>query len=411
MTRTVRVRAVGMAMVLALVSAACGDDDSAGGTTASTGGAQSSETTVASADPASGEPIRIGVVIPFSGPFAAFGPNIEAGLRLQLEQHGSEVAGRPIELIVEDEASEPAEAVTRVRKLIEEDDVSAVVCCVNGAAVLAVAPILEQAGIPLLNPLPTTTGLEEFDNAFVLGPHMAQLSEPFGTYAAEELGHQTAVLVASDFVVGRTAMEGFRNGFEAAGGEIVEELYPPLGTQDYGPFVTQIDDADMTFVFFAGADAVRFVQQYSEFGVKDRIPLYGVGTLISELVLGAEGPAATGVSGFFHYTSALETPGNEAFLAALDEDGGDIGANHGSAGGWMSADVIVRALEEIDGNAEDADALIAAIEGLEFDGVWGPLRFDPETHYAVVDGYLYDAVDEGGSIGHEILDTIPGLEP
>ena len=118
-----------------------------------------------------------------------------------------------------------------------------------------------------------------------------------------------------------------------------------------------------------------------------------------------------GVSGFFHYTSALDTPGNQAFLAALDENGGDIGANHASAGGWMTADVIVRALEEIDGNAEDADALIAAIEGVEFDGVWGPFRFDPETHYAVVDGYLYEAVDEGGSLGHEILATIPELEP
>jgi branched-chain amino acid transport system substrate-binding protein len=361
----------------------------------------------ASEQDSSDKPLKIGVLLPYTGPFGLYGKPMEAALRARLAEDDNEVDGRKVELVFEDEATDPATAVSKANKLVDQDQVSVIVCCATGAATLAVGPILAERKIPQLGPIPNPDGLSEFKTAAVAAPTAGHDAGKLGTYAATSLGYQTAVIVASDFAYGHEVADNFKAEFEAAGGKVVTDVYAPLGTTDFASYLSQLPDADVTFAGFAGADAVKFVQQYDQFGIKDKMPLIGHGPLVTELVLNAIGPAAVGVGAGFYYSSTLDNAENAHFIDTMKGIDAKFVPSHFTAGAWASGSVLIDAIKRAGDDADNGEDLAAAIRETKIDAPWGPLEFDPETGYAIAPTYYYTVVDDGGALKHEVVGEMP----
>ncbi len=385
--RLARPAAAASALVaLGLLASACGDSEQA----ASSGEA--------------GETVKIGVLLPYTGPFGLYGEPMEAALRQRVQEAGGAAGDRRVELVFEDEATDPKVAVSKVTKLLDQDEVSAVVCCATGAATLAVGPILAERKVPQLGPIPNPSGLSKYETAAVAAPTAAHDAEALGRYAASKLGYKTAAIVARDFAYGQEVAESFTKGFASQGGSVTTTTFAPLGTQDFGSYLTKVGRPDVVFGGFAGADAVGFVKQYRKFGVK--APLIGHGPLVTELVLNAIGPDGVGVGAGFYYSSQLENPENQAFIEAMKANPKFV-PSHFTAGAWATGSVLLDAIERAGADATDGEALASAIRATDIAAPWGELRFDPKTGYAIAPTYFYEVTDDGGALQHHIDGEIP----
>jgi branched-chain amino acid transport system substrate-binding protein len=350
--------------------------------------------------------VKIGVLLPYTGAFGLYGKPMEAALRARLAAANGQVDGHKVELVFEDEATDAGTAVTKASKLIDQEGVSAIVCCATGAATLAVGPILAERGIPQLGPIPNPSGLDKYSTAAVAAPTAGHDATELGKYAATTLGYKRAVVAASDFSYGHEVAAGFSQGFTDAGGTIVKSVYAPLGTTDFGSYLTQLGDADVAFAGFAGADAIGFVKQYQQFGLKAKMPLIGHGPLVTELLLKAEGPASVGVGAGFYYSSSLDNAENTAFKAALKQVSPDLVPSHFTAGAWASMGVLLDAIHRMNGKVSDGKKFAAAIRQTHIDTPWGPLAFDQKTGYAIAPTYYYVVVSDAQGVHHKILGEI-----
>lgn len=348
--------------------------------------------------------IKIGVVLPYTGPFGLYGAPMEAAFRARFAQVKNKVAGHPIQLVFEDEATDVNTAVVKVTKLITEDHVNAVVCCVTGGATLAVGPILAARKIPQLGPIPNPTGLDKYKTAVLVAPTAGHDAEMLGKYAAAKLKYRHAVVLASDFSYGHEVAEGFTKGFTGAGGDVSKQVFAPLGTQDFGSYLTQVGSPDVVFGGFAGADAIGFVKQYRRFGLKPT--LIGHGPLVTELVLKAIGPSAVGIGAGFYYSSRLPFAANKAFVTTMTEAVPGFVPSHFTAGSWTTAAVLIDSIQRLRGNVSNGATFAATIRKTRIQAPWGPLRFDLKTGYVIAPTYFYTVVDNGGQLQHQILATI-----
>jgi branched-chain amino acid transport system substrate-binding protein len=351
-----------------------------------------------------GKEVTVGLVAPSSGVYGLYGPTLGGMMK---GVFGAAGAPSGITFLTEDDAGDPQTALTKVRKLVREDGADIIVCCVNGAATLAVAPYLQSLGIPLVAPIPGPGGLGKYSTAYSVGFYPEQITKPFGEYAAKELHYKKAVILSSDFVQGHDVADGFKAGFTAAGGKIVKEIYPPLDTSDYGPFLSQISDADVVFGFFAGADAVRLVKQYAAAGLKDKAQLIGLGPIVSRVVLDQIGDAAVGVEGVFHYAeSGTATPADQAFAAAASAVAPPaVTPNFVQANAWTTAHVIEQAITD---SRKSGDSFVTALAGTKVDAPWGPFSFNAATHYPVLKGLLYQVVQGPKRLDTKVLGTFAG---
>ncbi|MGH6885476.1 MAG: ABC transporter substrate-binding protein, partial [Geminicoccales bacterium] len=231
----------------------------------------------------------------------------------------------------------------------------------------------------------------------------AQINRPMGQWLYDQ-GIRKVYAMAPDYAAGHQMIEAFRTGFEAAGGEIVGEVFTPFGqTQDFGPYLTSARAAnpDAIYVFYAGGEAVNFVKQYDSFGIKDDIPLYGSGFLTSQLYLDAEGPAAVGVVTSLHYVPTLDTPENQAFVEAFTEDTGRTPSEY-AVQGYDAGRVLVEAVKA---GATDRASITDALKKVQYTGPRGPLEIDPATNNIVQNIYIYEIVEEGGTLTQRLVGT------
>ncbi|MBI3824743.1 MAG: ABC transporter substrate-binding protein [Candidatus Rokubacteria bacterium] len=358
-------------------------------------------------------PIRIGVMYPFTGPFAFLGEMQLLGMRLAFEQRGNRVAGREIQLIVADDEGKPETGVTKIRKLIEQDHVAVLTGIVSSSVAYAVRSIVHEAKTPLVITMANAGGLTRDQRS----PYIFRTFQPGGTgsfYMAkwlyEKSGKRKAVFSASDYAYGREHAEMFRKGFQAAGGKVLAEVFAPLGTPDFGPYVTQIQrvaaDADILYIVYSGTDAIRFVKTYAEYGLKDRLPIANWGaTTDGQGGLVAMGDAALGAYQMTTYFVGLDLPANRKFVEQVKPKVKimDSLVQNGHIGG----DVIVRALEAVQGNVEDTTAFLQALRSVRFDSTLGPFRFDAQSQNALVNLYVTRADRVDGEIRNVIVATIP----
>jgi branched-chain amino acid transport system substrate-binding protein len=221
--------------------------------------------------------------------------------------------------------------------------------------------------------------------------------------------YRTVVVMASDFVAGRISAVAFMAGFKAAGGEIVKEIYPPLNTADYAPYLTQAASAkaDAVFAWFAGADSVRFVKQYQEYGLAGRLPLLGYNTLVDDIVLPALGDAALGIVTVGHYSATLDTPENRAFVKEFEKKYG-VWPDRYSENGYASIQLAVAAIEALKGNVSDKAKLRDALKGAitKIKPPRGPVQFD-QYQQVITNIYIMKVEKQGNRLVNTIIDRIP----
>ena len=329
------------------------------------------------------EPIKIGVLLPFSKAFAVLGENTYAGFMLGAKEAGPEIAGRKYTIVKEDDTADPSVGVSKVRRLIDKDEVDVIVGTVHSGVAAAIRNHIVDAKKLWLNPIATNDLLAEQGCSryhFRFSASGWQSSAPMAPWAKAKFGDK-AYLCAFNFAFGQQTAAHFKKAFEAAGGKVVGESFPPFGTTNYAPYFPAIKDAQPNVVFanFAGTDAVAFVKQFADFGLAAATKVVGPSNLVSEDVLSAQGQAAVGIYSNSYYTPSYDIPRNKAFLKACKEVIGKDG-DHFMCAGYDVAQALFGALRETRGDAANKERLIQIIEAMKIDSPRGPLRFDPKNH-------------------------------
>lgn len=353
------------------------------------------------------ENIKVGLLLPFSGVYAALGNDIEAGFTVALEQFGSE-AGTGFDIVREDTEVKPPVALGKAKKLILQDKVDVMAGVVSSGVLGAVRDMVHGAGVPLIvanagNDEATGTSCSPFITRMSFSN--GQVNRPMGQWMHDQ-GIRKVYTLAPDYAAGRQMIGGFVETFAAAGGEIVGQDFTPFQkTQDFGPYLAQAkaSGADAVYVFYAGGEAISFVKQYDSFGLKADLPLYGSGFLTSPLYVNAEGPAAEGVITALHYVPTLDNAANAAFVAAFQDKTGRLPSEF-AVHGYDAARALVEAAKA---GARDRESLADALRQVSFDGPRGKLSIDPATNNIVQPVYVYETVAGEGGLTQKVLAELP----
>jgi branched-chain amino acid transport system substrate-binding protein len=325
-------------------------------------------------------PIKIGMLVPVTGAFASTGKDMLAGTELYLDEIGRQVAGRKIEVVVEDSEGNPSTALTKARKLVEQDRVHLLTGGLLASTGYALHPFIEAQKIPATYPIMASDDLTQRKPArWVVrtGWTASQPHHPFGEWVAKNTKYKKIVTIGLDYAFGWEAIGGFQRVFEENGGQIVQKIWTPLTTNDFAPFLAQIKrDADAVFAFFGGRSSLQFVKQYQDAGLKGRIPLLGAGPTTDEHALPQMGDEAIGIVSPLQYSAVLDTPANRRFSAAFEKRAGKV-PSYFSEQSYTNARWIVEAIKAVGGQVEDREKLLVALRSVDLaDTPRGPIKVD-----------------------------------
>ncbi len=363
----------------------------------------------APADAQSG-PIKIGLLSPLSGAASAIGKDMLNGTELYLDEIGRQVAGRKIELIVEDTEGVTATALTRSRKLVDQDHIHILTGALLASTGYALHPFVDSVKIPTTYPVMSSDDLTQRKPAHWVvrtGWNSSQSTHAFGEWVAKNLKYKKIATVGFDYAFGWESVGGFQRTFEEQGGQIVQKIWTPLNTTDFSPFIAQIRrDVDAVFVVFFGRGSLQFVKQYADSGLKAKIPLLGNGTTTDESVLPQMGDEALGVYTTLHYSAALDNPANKRFAKAFEAKAGKIPSYYAETC-YTNARWIVEAIKAIGGKVEDREAFLAALKKVELkDFPRGPVVIDRWGN-PVQNVYIRKVERVGGQLQNTVIFTYP----
>lgn len=365
---------------------------------------------------AGGEPIRMGALVPLSGVTEILGPPMRNNAVLAVEEINAAggILGRPVELLVEDTASDPDTAVEKARKLIRQDRVDVIVGVLTSAERWAVAL---SATIPAqmiyINPTYYEGGICD-RYFFNVGALPNQQIEPFVPWLIQQKGVRTFYLGGSDYAWPRGSFEAVKRATQAAGGEIVGEEYSPLGTSDFSPTLRRIADAkpDVIYPLYAGADGVTFLNQLINFGLHRESLV--ASSALSELVLPALPPEETvGWVASFEYFMSIDTPENRDFVRRYRERFGQE-ETMDAIGESMYTAVYLYARGAERAGSLDKEAVVDGMLRVEFDDPKGTIRIDGDTHCAFLNDYIAEISADTSLPPEErfdIVETFGGIEP
>ncbi|HLI26673.1 MAG TPA: ABC transporter substrate-binding protein [Chloroflexota bacterium] len=325
-------------------------------------------------------PIKAGVLASLTGVSAASGQDMVNGWNLYWKLNGATVAGRQLQTLVEDDASEPNTGLTKARQFVEQQQVDFIVGPLLANIGYAVADYVKTTGTPTFFPIVAADDLTQrarVDNVIkVAGWGSSQVTHVQGDWAYDQ-GYRRVLTICADYAFGHEVCGGFVRAFTARGGQILTQLWFPLNTPDFGSYLAQIPGAnpDAVFVLTVGADSVRFVKQWAEFGLKDRVPLLATETMLDQSVLRSMGPEAEGLISLGHWAEgrpARETQDMvDAYLREYNQLPSYYAAAMFAAAGW-----IAKAIERLNGNISDRKAFLDAVRRTEVSGPFGQQKLD-----------------------------------
>jgi len=353
------------------------------------------------------DPIKIGVLLPLTGNFAENGKQALIGIQMYLDEVGKKAGGQPLELVVEDTQGKPDVAVTKARKLVERDGVQVLSGVVSSGVALAVNDFSRQNKVPLV--FSGDAGADELTMPGPLvNPYLIRTSQngrsvaaPAADWAYKTKGWRKVATIGSDYAGGVDSIFSFAQAFCALGGKVTQANWPPIGTPDYGPYLTSLDrTADAVVMFAPGADGLKLGRQYSEFGLKGKLPIIDIfGTIAYEPNLAQLGDAALGVFSSLFYTPMLKTPENQRFVAEfLKRSGGVMPANEGP-NGYVGMHAIVDAIDAVKGDVSDTMKFVAALRAVKFDSPKGEISLD-EYGQVVQSMYIREVEKVDGKLGN-----------
>lgn len=338
---------------------------------------------------ATGARLKIGLLLPYSGTYAALGHNITDAMKLAATEHGGKLGGREVEWVSVDDESDPAKAPANVNKLIAGEKVDILTGPVHSGVAMAMMQIVRQEN---LLTIVTNAGAQAVTGT-LCAPHVFrtsfsnwQVSYPCADVMLKA-GHKRAVLMFWNYSFGQESMAAFKEGYSKGGGTVVKEIAVPFPNTEFQANLSEIAalKPDAVFVFFAGAGAAKFVKDYADAGLQQKVPLYGSGFL-TEGVLAAQGAAAEGIKTTLHYADALDNAANRKFRESFKKATGRD-ADVYAVAGYDTVNALAQALGKVKGDTGAGKELIAALEATRLDSPRGPFRFS-KAHNPVQDVYL-----------------------
>jgi branched-chain amino acid transport system substrate-binding protein len=337
------------------------------------------------------DPLKIGLILPLTGPFASTGRQIEAACRLYVERNGDTVAGRKVELIVKDDTGRAPETTKRIaQELVVQERVNVLAGFGLTPLALAAAPVATEAKVPMVV-MAAATSIIPTRSPFIVrtGFALPQVTAPIADWAAKNNIKRVVTLV-TDYGPGLDAEKTFVKRFTDGGGTVVESLRTPLRNPDYAPFLQRVKDAkpDALFVFVPSGEGIAVMKQFAERGLAQAgIAMIGTGDVVDDDILDAIGAPALGIVTSFHYSAAHPSPENKAYVDAFMKANKGMRPNFHSLGGYDGMHLIYEAVKKT-GGSSDGEKLVDAMKGMAWTSPRGPMSIDPATRDVVQTVYI-----------------------
>ena len=352
--------------------------------------------------------VKIGLILPMTGPFASTGKQIEAAVKLYVQRNGATVAGRKIEVILKDDGGVADTTRRLAQELVVNDKVQFLAGFGLTPLALATAPIATQGKVPMIVMAAATSIITE-QSPFIARTSftLPQVAIGMADWAAKNKIRKVVSLV-SDYGPGIDAETAFKGRFTAAGGQMLAELRVPMANPDFAPFLQRVRDAapDAVFVFVPSGIGASFAKQFSERGLdKSGIRLIGTGDVTDDDILNRMGDVTLGVITSHHYSAAHPSAANRAFVDAFTK-AAQMRPNFMAVGGYDGMHLIYKALEATKG-ATGGEALLAAMKGMSWESPRGPVTIDPLTRDIIQNVYIRKVEKSGDQLYNVEFDTIP----
>ena len=357
--------------------------------------------------------VRIGLILPMTGPFASTGKQIAAACKLYMERNGATVAGRKVELILKDDTGLAPETTKRIaQELVVQDKVTVLAGFGLTPLAFAAAPVATEAKTPMVVMAAGTQVIPQRSPFIVrTGFTLPQNTAPIATWAAKNKIKRVFMLV-TDYAPGLDSEKTFQEKFKSLGGEIVESVRTPLRNPDYGPFLQRAKDskADALFVFVPSGEGLAVMKQFDERGLKQQgMKMIGPGDVVDDDLLESMGAPAAGVITSFHYSAAHESPENRAYVDAMMKANPGMRPNFHSVGGWDGMHLIYEAIKKVPNGT--GEQIVEAMKGMKWVSPRGPMMIDPATRDVVQTVYLREVKMVNGKPWNIEFDKIENVGP
>jgi branched-chain amino acid transport system substrate-binding protein len=339
--------------------------------------------------------LKVGLMLPYTGTYAALGNAIENGFRLHVAEQGGKLGGREVEYVKVDDESDPSKATDNVNKLVKRDNVDVLIGSVHSGVAMAMAKVAKDTGTVLIVPnagADAVTGAMCAPNIFRSSFSNWQPGYAMGEVVAKK-GHKKVVTITWKYAAGDESVKGFKESFEKGGGTVVKELNLPFPNVEFQALLTEIAAAkpDAVFTFFAGGGAVKFVKDYAAAGLKKTIPLYGSGFL-TDGTLDAQGADANGLMTALHYADSLNTPRDNAFRLSYAKTY-KLQPDVYAVQGYDAAQMLGIGMAAVKGDISKKAEFSAAVEKAKIDSPRGAFTLS-KAHNPVQDFYLRQVGDK-----------------
>jgi branched-chain amino acid transport system substrate-binding protein len=343
--------------------------------------------------------LKVGLMLPYTGTFAALGTAIENGFKLYVSEQGNKLGGREIEFVKVDDESDPSKATDNVNKLIKRDNVDVVIGSVHSGVAMAMAKVAKDTGTLMIVPnagADAVTGAMCAPNIFRSSFSNWQPGYAMGEVMAKN-GHKKVVTITWKYAAGDESVKGFKESFQKGGGTVIKDLTLPFPNVEFQALLTEIAalKPDAVFTFFAGGGAVKFVKDYAAAGLKKSIPLYGSGFL-TDGTLDAQGADAEGIQTTLHYGDNLDTAKDKAFRLAYAKTF-KLQPDVYAVQGYDAAQILATGLKAVAGDLSKKAEFAAAVEKSKVDSPRGPFAMS-KAHNPTQDFYLRKVVGKENKV-------------
>ena len=359
------------------------------------------------------DPLKIGLILPMTGPFASTGKQIEAAARLYIAKNGDTVAGRKVELIVKDDTGLAPETTKRIaQEMVVQDKVTVLAGFGLTPLALAAAPVATEAKVPMVV-MAAATGMIPTRSPYIVrtGFTLPQVTAPIAEWALKNKIKRVVTMV-TDYGPGLDAEKTFQTVFKAGGGEIVEAIRTPLRNPDYAPFLQRAKDAkpDALFVFVPSGEGLAVMKQFDDRGLKQAgIRLIGTGDVTDDDLLESMGAPALGIITSFHYSAAHDSPENKAYVDGMMKANNGMRPNFHSVGGYDGMHLIYEAVKKAGPNAT-GEQLVDAMKGMKWVSPRGPMSIDPATRQAIQNVYMREVKMVNGKPWNVEFDKVENVK-
>ena len=328
--------------------------------------------------PASAQELKIGFLAPRTGIFAQLGTDMVNGFQMYLDEHGGMLGGAKVTFIVEDDQGKPDVDVAKAKKLILQDKVDMLVGAVLASSAYALAPVSTAEKMLYIGTVSTADDLaqrqvDKYPYLVLAGWTPSQPNHPLGQWACDQ-GYKRVAAIAADYAFGYEQVGGFQKGFEDCGGKIVQKIWVPIGTKDFGPFIPTLkSDVDAIFTLMVGPMSLQFPKQLRAAGNKK--PIVGGGTSYDEFALPFMSDEVIGDVSALQYSAALATPANETFVKTYRSKYDKVPSYY-SESNYTTAELIDEAMKKSGGKYPGPEQFIKTMGSLKIDAVRGPVSFE-----------------------------------